>query len=61
MAIFKFYDNGTKNFEQEIGLSQTEASIHVVKAATDKAVEELIIQGERKGMWQFKEKLKNEN
>ena len=61
VAIFKFYDNGTKNFEQEIGLSQTEASIHVVKAATDKAVEELIIQGERKGMWQFKEKLKNEN
>jgi curli production assembly/transport component CsgG len=61
VAIFKFYDNGTKNFEQEIGISQTEASIHVVKAATDKAVEELIIQGEKKGMWQFKEKPKNEN
>jgi curli production assembly/transport component CsgG len=56
VAIFKFYDNGTKNFESEIGLSQTEASIHCIKLATDLAVEQLIIQGEKKGMWQFKEK-----
>jgi len=59
VAIFKFFDNGTQNFEQEIGISQTEASIHAIKAATDLAVEQLIIQGEKKGMWQFKEK-KNE-
>ena len=56
VAIFKFYDNGTKNFESEIGLTQTEASIHCIKSATDLAVEQLIIQGEKKGMWQFKEK-----
>jgi curli production assembly/transport component CsgG len=55
VAIFKFFDNGTKNFESEIGISQTEASIHAIKSATDRAVEELIIQGEKQGMWQFKQ------
>ena len=54
VAVFKFFDNGTKNFESEIGISQTEASIHAIKSATDRAVEELIIQGQKKGMWQFK-------
>jgi curli production assembly/transport component CsgG len=54
VAVFKFFDNGTKNFESEIGISQTEASIHAIKSATDRAVEELIIQGEKIGMWQFK-------
>jgi curli production assembly/transport component CsgG len=55
VAIFKFFDSGTKNFESEIGISQTEASIHAIKSATDRAVEELIIQGEKIGMWQFKQ------
>ena len=54
VAVFKFFDNGTKNFESEIGISQTEASIHAIKSATDRAVEELIIQGEKQGLWQFK-------
>ena len=54
VTVFKFFDNGTKNFESEIGISQTEASIHAIKSATDRAVEELIIQGEKIGMWQFK-------
>ena len=61
VAIFKFFDNGTKNFEQEIGITQTEATIHAIKSATDLAVEELIIQGEKKGMWEFKEKTSNES
>jgi curli production assembly/transport component CsgG len=54
VAVFKFFDNGTKNFESEFGISQTEATIHAIKSATDRAVEELIIQGEKIGMWQFK-------
>ena len=61
VAIFKFFDNGTKNFEQEVGITQTEATIHAIKSATDLAVEELIIQGEKKGMWEFKEKTSNES
>ena len=54
ITVFKFFDNGTKNFESEFGISQTEATIHAIKSATDRAVEELIIQGEKIGMWQFK-------
>ena len=54
VAVFKFFDNGTKNFESEFGISQTEATVHAIKSATDRAVEELIIQGEKIGMWQFK-------
>jgi len=54
VAIFKFFDNGTKNFESEFGISQTEATVYAIKSATDRAVEELIIQGEKQGMWQFK-------
>lgn len=54
VTVFKFFDNGTKNFESEIGISQTEATVYAIKSATDRAVEELIIQGEKQGMWQFK-------
>lgn len=54
VATFKFFEDGTKAFENEIGMSSTEVGIYVVKAAVEKAVEELIFDGERKGLWKFK-------
>jgi curli biogenesis system outer membrane secretion channel CsgG len=54
VATFKFFEDGTKAFENEIGMSSTEVGIYVVKAAIEKAVEELIFDGERKGLWKFK-------
>jgi curli production assembly/transport component CsgG len=54
MATFKFFDTGTKAFENEIGMSSTEVGIFVLKSATEKAVEELIFDGEKKGLWKFK-------
>jgi len=54
IATFKFFDEGTKAFENEIGMSSTEVGIFVLKAATEKAVEELIFDGEKKGLWKFK-------
>lgn len=54
VSTFKFFDNGTKNFEQETGMSSTEVGIYVVKAAVDKAVEDMIFDGEKKGLWKFK-------
>ena len=54
MATFKFFDAGTKAFENEIGMSSTEVGIFVLKSATEKAVEELIFDGEKKGLWKFK-------
>jgi curli production assembly/transport component CsgG len=54
VATFKFFDQGTKSFEQEAGMSSTEVGIYVVKSAVEKAVEELIFDGEKKGLWKFK-------
>ena len=53
VSTFKFFDNGTKNFEQETGMSSTEIGIYVVKSAVDKAVEDMIFDGEKKGLWKF--------
>lgn len=55
VAVFKFYDSGTKNFENEIGVTSNEPGVYALKSAIQSAVEEMIIQGERKGIWQFKQ------
>jgi curli production assembly/transport component CsgG len=54
IATFKFFDQGTKAFENEIGSTSTEPGVYAVKAAVDLAVEELVYQGETKGLWKFK-------
>ena len=54
VATFKFFDQGTRAFEQEMGMSSTEVGIYVVKSAVEKAVEEMIFDGEKKGLWKFK-------
>jgi curli production assembly/transport component CsgG len=54
VSTFKFFDQGTKSFENEIGSTATEPGVYAVKAAVDLAVEELVYQGETKGLWQFK-------
>lgn len=54
VSTFKFFDQGTRSFENEIGSTSTEPGIYAVKAAIDLAVEELVYQGEKKGLWKFK-------
>lgn len=56
ISTFKFFDTGTRAFEQEAGMSSTEVGIYVLKAAVEKAVEEMIFDGEKKGLWKFKKK-----
>jgi len=56
VAIFKFYDSGTKNFENEIGVTSNEPGVYALKSAIDMAVEDMIIEGEKKGIWKFKQK-----
>jgi len=55
LAVFKFFDQGTKNFENEIGSTKTEPGVYAVKSAVELAVEEIIYQGEKKGLWKFKQ------
>jgi len=56
VAVFKFYDNGTKNYETEFGVGTNEPGVYALRKAIDTAVEEMIYDGERKGLWKFKNK-----
>ena len=53
VAIFKFFDMGTQAFESEIGATKSEPGIYALKSAIDFAVEQLIIKGEKKLLWEF--------
>ncbi len=53
-TALKFYDAGTKAFEAEAGLTINEAGTYAVKSATEMAVVELIKEGQRKGIWEYK-------
>lgn len=54
IAVLKFYDQGTQVFEFESGLTLNEPATLAVKAAVESAVVELIKEGERKEVWDFK-------
>jgi curli production assembly/transport component CsgG len=60
ISALKFFDVGTKAFEGEIGLTINEPGTYAVKAAIEGAVVELIKEGQRKGLWDFKKEEKNE-
>jgi curli production assembly/transport component CsgG len=53
-TALKFFDQGTQAFEAEAGLTINEPGTYAVKAATEMAVVELIKEGARKGVWDFK-------
>jgi curli production assembly/transport component CsgG len=53
-TALKFFDSGTQAFEAEAGLTINEPGTYAVKAATEMAVVELIKEGQRKGVWDYK-------
>jgi len=53
-TALKFFDKGTQAFEAEAGLTINEPGTYAVKAATEMAVVELIKEGQRKGVWEYK-------
>jgi len=53
-TALKFFDQGTQAFEAEAGLTINEPGTYAVKAATELAVVELIKEGQRKGVWDYK-------
>ncbi len=55
VSALKFFDNATQSFEAEAGLTINEPGTYAVKAATEMAVVELIKEGQRKGVWDFKQ------
>lgn len=54
VAVLKFLKNGAHAFESEIGLTINEAGTLAVKATIEAAVIEIIHEGERRGVWNFK-------
>lgn len=54
VTALKFFDAGTKAFEAEAGLTINEPGTYATKAAVEMAVVELIKEGQRKGIWEFK-------
>lgn len=55
VTALKFFDSGTQSFEAEAGLTINEPGTYAVKATIEMAVVELIKEGERKGVWAFKQ------
>ena len=54
VAMLRFFRQGTQAFEAETGLTINEPGTLAVKTAIESAVVELIKEGERKGIWDYK-------
>jgi curli production assembly/transport component CsgG len=54
VAVLKFMNNNTQAFEAETGLTINEPGTLAVKATVEAAVVELIKEGEKKGVWDYK-------
>lgn len=57
-TVMKFFDLGTRAFEAETGLTINEPGTYAVKTAVEAAVIELVKEGQRKGLWDFKTETK---
>ena len=53
-TMMKFFDQGTQSFEAEAGLNFNEPGTYAVKSAIELAVVEMIKEGQRKGVWDYK-------
>jgi hypothetical protein len=53
-TALKFFDQGTQAFEAEAGLTINEPGTYAVKAAIEMAVVELIKEGQRKSLWDYR-------
>ena len=53
-TLFTFLDMGTQSVEIETGSSANEPVNYAVRAAIEAAVVEMIYEGKRKGLWNFK-------
>lgn len=53
-GVLRFFDAGTKSLELENGAAINEPTTYAVRVAIEHAVYEMIVEGEKKGIWQFK-------
>ena len=53
-TAMKFFDQGTQSFEAEVGLNFNEPGTYAVKSVIELAVVEMIKEGQRKGVWDYR-------
>ena len=54
-TVFRFLDVGTKLLEVEAGYTENESVTYAVRKAIDKVIIDMINEGTKKGLWEFKE------
>ena len=53
-TVFKFLDMGTKLLETEAGMTDNESTTYAVRKAIEQSVLEIIKEGEKKKLWEYK-------
>lgn len=56
--LFKFYEHGTIPVEAELGLTANEPNTIAVRSAIEKAVIDIVYQGEKMNLWKFRQENK---
>lgn len=54
VGVLRFVDAGTKALELENGSALNEPTTYAVRVSIEQAVYDMIIEGEKKGLWRFK-------
>ena len=60
VTALKFFDMGTQAFEAEAGLTINEPGTYAVKTTIEAAVVEMIKEGQRRGVWDYKKEKTDE-
>lgn len=60
VTAFRFFDMGTQAFEYDGQQTSNEAGNYAIRSAIEAGIVQLIRDGERKGLWRFKERNDNE-
>jgi curli production assembly/transport component CsgG len=56
VGVMKFIDAGTSSLELENGSSLNEPTTYAVRVAIEEGVYQMIMDGQQKGIWKFKQK-----
>ena len=56
VSVLRFVDQGTKSLELESGAALNEPTTYAVRVAIEQAVYEMIVEGEKKGLWKYQSK-----
>ena len=54
VGVLRFVDAGTRALELENGMALNEPTTYAVRVAIEQAVYDMIVDGEKKGIWRFK-------